>query len=68
MSKALHRYKVLVDQLRSISPSSAEAKVVAIDEELQKAWASLEESERLEADAYWRASINSKAAVPTEMN
>jgi hypothetical protein len=64
MSDALHRYKALVDQLRGLSPVSAELKVVSIDEELQKAWAALGEAERVEAEAYWRASTTTQTARP----
>jgi hypothetical protein len=64
MSDALYRYKSLVDQLRGLSPVSAELKVISIDEELQKAWAALGEAERVEADAYWRASITTKIVRP----
>ena len=68
MSDALHRYKALVDQLRGLSPTSAEAKVVSIDEELQKAWLAMSTSERDEADAYWRASTTLKTVIPKELN
>jgi hypothetical protein len=68
MSDALHKYKALVDQLRGLSPSSAEAKVVTIDEELQKTWMAMSQDERDEADAYWRASTTLKIERPKELN
>ena len=67
MSDALHRYKALVDQLRGLSPTSAEAKVCTIDEELQKNWLAMSEAERQEADAYWRASTTLKIVIPKEL-
>ena len=68
MSDALHKYKSLVDQLRGLSPTSAEDRVCTIDEELQETWLMMNESERIEADAYWRSSITVKTERPKELN
>jgi hypothetical protein len=68
MSDALHRYKALVDQLRGLSPVSAEAKVITIDEELQKAWMAMSDVEREEAEVYWRSSTTLKIVRPKELN
>lgn len=71
MSVALQRYKDLVDQLRGISPAStesAESTVNNLDEALKEAWAALCESDRVEAEAYWRSSTTVKTARPKELN
>ncbi len=68
MTIALQRYKDLVDQLRGLSPSSAESEVHCIDEQLKEAWEVLGESERLEADAYWRATTSTQMTRPKELS
>jgi len=69
MSAALQRYKDLVDQLRGISPASAaESTVNNLDEALKEAWAALCESDRAEAEAYWRSSTTVKTVKPKELN
>jgi len=68
MSDALQRYKALVDQLRGLSPTTAEPTVTKIDEQLKAAWASLGEAERVEAEAYWRSSTTGQIARPQELN
>jgi hypothetical protein len=68
MSTALQRYKDLVDQLRGLSPSAAESTVNSIDEQLKEAWIALGESDRVEAEAYWRSSTTAKTARPEELN
>ena len=57
MSDALSRYKSLVDRLRGLSPSISEPVITEIDEELKDAWSVLCESERKEAEDYWRNSL-----------
>jgi hypothetical protein len=54
--------------LRGLSPSSAEAQVNSIDEQLKEAWADLCENERAEAEAYWRQSTTMQTARPHGLN
>ncbi len=58
MSIALQRYKVLVDELRALPINSAESTITVIDEQLKETWASLCEADKVEAEAYWRASTS----------
>jgi hypothetical protein len=65
MSDALNKYKALVDKLRDLSSSSDS--IEAIDIQLKETWAALGETEKAEAESYFRGASSHKILV-NELN
>ncbi len=68
MTDALAKYKALVDQLRELPAGASETMISEIDTQLQSAWEALSETDRSEAEAYWRGSTVCPVASSHSVN